>query len=786
MRTGNQRASTQPGIAVRLALPLLLTTAASLSGQLTLYPVETPRHADDLWLAEVSLWLTEKEAGEFRALATVAERDLWRRDFWRRRDPAPEVPFHPLKEQFSNHLRALRDYGFRPGEERGRLLLLHGRPVRAYGGECSTAADATPTNELVQPVSCMPARVHQLYAFQPTGSLGTPIVFIAEDGHCRLYDPERHRFNYQRSFAVGACRRHFGDLPWKLDEALRNPVSWQELRARGLSLEALRDAVAPRPSAQSGEPRLEIAQFHWDPQENLTEVTAHLVVPVDVAWRSRPLPWRVLQLRTDAYQEGDLVNRADTTATISGDPGDELRLRWDLRLRPGTYDLVLHTEDEEPYLFTTATFNVEVPAASRTFRRPAPATTAVEVSNLRLAPLPGLQSGEVTAELLVLPEGVHEVQYLLDGQIVATSDEPPFSADVDLGVLPLERRIVAVARDLSGVTIARDFLTVNHSLHRFTVELEDLGDVARGELQLTARTQVPLGRRLESLVLSLGEEEVARSRDAHLTYRSRVAPGALARGEGLLVRLVARLDDGTTKERTRLLSANASEELNVELVEVLAVVRDRRGRPILDLEAADFAVQEDEQPRPLHSFRRVEELPLYVALLLDSSGSMSEEMAALRSAAKTFLDQALRPDDRATLLPFTYRAFVAVPFTDDRKRLHAAAESLIARGGTSVLNSTVQSLHYLRQAPGKRALIIVSDGFDQNSTLTYDDVARLRVARRRCDLHDRARREATTTSPPRPCRTHGRTLLPPHGVERAVRSLLVDRNGAAQPVSADL
>ncbi|MEM1249401.1 MAG: VWA domain-containing protein, partial [Acidobacteriota bacterium] len=679
-----------------------------------------PPLADQLWLEEVSLWLTPEERAAFAELETEAERDLWRRDFWRRRDPAPAVPFHPLKEEFSRHLRALRDYGFRPGEERGQLLLLHGRPTRAYGSECATAADATPTDDRVQPVTCMPSRPHQLYDFRPAGALDEAIVFVEEDGHCRLFDPERHRFSYQRSFGVALCRGS-GDLPWRLDGALRNPASWDEIRSRGLSLAALRDAVAPLAAAHSGEPRLEVAEFAWVPEESVAVVRAHLVVPVDLAWRSRPLPWRVLQLQADAYREGELVARADTTTTISGDPGSELRLRWELRLPPGSYGLVLRLEDEEPHLFTTATFPLDVPSESRIFPNVETIRTATEPT-LRLAPLPGLQSGVVTAELLRFPADLGEVQYLLDELEVAVSDQPPFTVEVDLGVLPLEKRLEAVARDRSGAAIARDSITVNQSLHRFTVELDELGDVAAGELRLTARAHVPLGRRIDSLSLFVEDEEVVREQDVHLTYRRRLAPGSLARGQGLLVRLVARLDDGTTKEETRLLSANASERVDVELVEVFAGVRDRKGRPLLDLQATDFTVQEDGRVQTVRSFRRVEELPLYVALLLDTSGSMVEEMSALREAATNFLDHALRPDDRATLLPFTYRAFVAVPFTNDLERLRAAAAALLARGGTSVLNSAVQSLHYLRQAPGKRALIVVSDGFDRDSTLTYDDV----------------------------------------------------------------
>ncbi|MEM6707058.1 MAG: VWA domain-containing protein, partial [Acidobacteriota bacterium] len=681
-----------------------------------------PPLADQLWLEEVSLWLTPEERAAFAELETEAERDLWRRDFWRRRDPVPEVLFHPRKEQLANHLRALRLYGFSPGEERGQLLLLHGLPMLAYGSECATAPDATPSKNLTRPVGCIKAPVHQFYDFGPSGSMDVPVLFVAENGYCRLYDPQRQERFVFRLTGGTLCSDRYGSIPYFLQEAVENPVSWDEIRRKGLSLELLHEAVAPLSSAQSGEPRLEVTEFQWDPERGSTVILADLVVPVARDWRSTPLPWRLLQQRTDVYRSGQLLLQADTSTRISADPGGELRLRWDMRLQPGTYDLVLHIEDEQPHLFTTTTFRIEVPAQSRNFPRLWTSTIETSEPNFRLAPLPGLQTGTVSVELLRFSQDVQEVQYFLDDRLIAAADRPPFTADIDLGALPLERKLEARASDRDGATIARDNLTVNASLHRFAVELEDLGDIAEGELRLTARARVPHGRLLKRLTLFLGDEEVARTDDVHLSYRQRLDPGSLDRGEVLLASAVAELEDGARREGTKLLSAGASEEVDVELVEIFAGVRSKGGQPLLDLAASDFTVRENGRPQSIESFRRVDELPLHVALLLDTSGSMTDEMGALRKAALEFLDQILRPEDRAALIPFTDRAYVLAPFTDRRELLRAAASTLLARGGTSLLNSTVQSLHYLREAPGKRALILVSDGIDRDSTLTYDEV----------------------------------------------------------------
>lgn len=710
------------------AVALAALLAPALAAAASLEPVETPALYHLLWLEEVAPWISEDEVVQYQALETEADRDLWRRDFWRRRDPAPDLSFHPLKERYANHLRAVRRYGFLPSEPRGELLLRHGPPSRAIGSECNTAEDAMPSSPLIQTASCIAAPPHQMFDFGAGASIGeAPVLFVSESGRCELYDDET-RFIFRTTNPTACGRGQPWSIPGRLRAAMKAALTWDEIAERGIDLPPVRDPqdLPTLPPALRDAPRLEVMAFEEperrDPEDLSMIVRATLELPIAEAWWSTPLPWRVIQQRTDIFLDGLLLFQADAATTVAADPGRRLRLPWDLRLPPGTYDLVLHVEDEQPHLYSTATFRLEVPNAPGTLEVEVERPEVVALPVVQLKPLDGLLAGLVDVELEQIAGEVTEVVYRLDGAEVARTSRSPYSIRIDLGKLPIERRLEVVALGPDGQRLARDALTLNRDLHGFALDIVDGSDLAFGDVHVSVRAAVPKGRRLESLAIFEGDREVARGSDPRLDYRRRSQPGEFDRGGATLVRAQARLDDGTEREETLLLSANASESVDVQLVEVFAGVTTRGGRAILDLDASDFRILENGQPQTLRSFRKVEELPLHVALLLDTSSTMTEEMSALRSAARNFLDQVLREDDRATLIPFNHRAYVAVPFTNDDVLLDQAVASLTSWGGTGLLASSVLSLHYLRGTSGKRALILVSDGVDQDSSLSYDDL----------------------------------------------------------------
>jgi len=187
------------------------------------------------------------------------------------------------------------------------------------------------------------------------------------------------------------------------------------------------------------------------------------------------------------------------------------------------------------------------------------------------------------------------------------------------------------------------------------------------------------------------------------------------------VRAVAYQTDGNSTEDLVFINAPENfEELEIQFVELYTAVLDRQKRPVQGLERGDFKVLEDGVPQELTRFEKVENLPVHVAVLLDTSASMEPNLAAARDAALRFYQQVVQPKDRASLIPFNDRPTLAVKMTNRLDDLAAGLAGLKAERGTSLYDSIVFSLFYFNGIKGQRALLVLSDGKDENSKFRFD------------------------------------------------------------------
>jgi VWFA-related protein len=190
-----------------------------------------------------------------------------------------------------------------------------------------------------------------------------------------------------------------------------------------------------------------------------------------------------------------------------------------------------------------------------------------------------------------------------------------------------------------------------------------------------------------------------------------------------LIRVVATTASGDRLvASTRTREVDVKESATVRIVQVNASVADRSGRFVRGLTRDQFRLLEDGRPQPILHFA-AEETPLEIVVAMDISGSMGAAIADLKIAVRQFLAQ-LRPTDRVTLVAFNEELFVLAKSDADAAARAAAVDRVTAWGGTSLYDAIMRSLALLSRQPGRRSLVVFSDGDDRSSQATFATVDR--------------------------------------------------------------
>jgi Ca-activated chloride channel homolog len=175
----------------------------------------------------------------------------------------------------------------------------------------------------------------------------------------------------------------------------------------------------------------------------------------------------------------------------------------------------------------------------------------------------------------------------------------------------------------------------------------------------------------------------------------------------------------------------------VGLVRVDVSVLRGDGRVVTDLKESDFEIYEDGERQKPALFAH-DELPLSLVLLLDSSSSISDQLALSKTAAAGFLG-ALRPRDEASVVAFDDRVRLLQAPTSDREALRRAVDQVSAGGSTSLYNALYVVLGRLPVGSEatelrRRAVVLLSDGEDTSSLIWEEQVVEL-TRRREASVH---------------------------------------------------
>jgi Ca-activated chloride channel family protein len=161
------------------------------------------------------------------------------------------------------------------------------------------------------------------------------------------------------------------------------------------------------------------------------------------------------------------------------------------------------------------------------------------------------------------------------------------------------------------------------------------------------------------------------------------------------------------------LSQETSPRSDRHIVSLFATVTDARGRLVPNLTKEDFEVLDNGKLQPLAVFEHVVQ-PISVVVMLDTSGSMTQSIGPMRSAAEQFLIQ-LRPEDQARVGAFNDRIQISPRFTNKHDELVADMKNLGFGNGTRLWDAIATSLDAMRGIEGRRVVLLVSDGEDLSS-----------------------------------------------------------------------
>lgn len=182
---------------------------------------------------------------------------------------------------------------------------------------------------------------------------------------------------------------------------------------------------------------------------------------------------------------------------------------------------------------------------------------------------------------------------------------------------------------------------------------------------------------------------------------------------------------GAPKPATQTEDSDERITLDVNRVNMLFTVSDKKGRFITNLIKEDFEISEEKRPQSIVEFAAETDLPLRLGVLIDTSNSIRERFRFQQEAAVEFINSVMRQQDRAIVVSFDTGPELVADLTNDTGKLAKGVRDLRPGGGTALYDAIFfacreklmldQPRHKFR-----RALIILSDGEDNQSRYSRD------------------------------------------------------------------
>jgi len=414
----------------------------------------------------------------------------------------------------------------------------------------------------------------------------------------------------------------------------------------------------------------------------------------------------------------EIVDRQRGVVVLEPDGSAMLYREWD----PGTYTLEINIASINGTATGAWLGEIEVLPVDTPFE--APEGAPVDAIALDLTPpRPGAVSfkpppnlgglGAVQLEVEA-PENTASVEFSHDGEALGRRNRAPWTVSIPLGDIIRRTEVRAVALDAEGNFLGEDAIVLNNPSGQIGVQI-----------LLAPESSIKNGRRAITIATSTGKKEihqVSLHLDAEMIARWATCPCVIevpvAKLQGAAILSAEVVDaDGSRGDAVYTLGGGGGfvGSVRVELVELPVVVLKENGMPVTGLELENFTVFEDEKQVEVEGFGTTADLPLSLAIAVDTSGSMIEDFPKVRRAVRGFTDELLEEGDQAVLIRFSWDAKVQVNWTDNIKALVGDLDTVTPEGGTSLHDAVVRSLEQFRGRRGRQAVVLLTDGEDTTS-----------------------------------------------------------------------
>jgi len=699
------------------------------------------------WLNdEVYPIITSEQRKAFLALATEAERSAFVDRLWAVWASERGMSTAAFRRDYEDRLEECRTEFKNTNEDRARVLLLHGEPEARTPIDCDT---------VFWPL--------EFWSWGRLEGIGQNVVILFYKpyglGRFKLWQPEiegrQVLYNPTGWSSLQAWQSNPANAMYELGRPEYRCGNQDILRALGMAeywmrdittQEAMQHAIPPATGAKESA-AARFLQFSTVLPKDAAPIAFDVVPSIGARHGSRmavSFSATIPRAGLTSNKVGDVeVVQLDVTGEVSfgGEMADRFRYAFtfptagaasfpvviERELHPGKYHLRLKVQDTNSThaAMRELDFDVPMPDVAALPTPDARAAAAVQQVAEAKEPTLSLQGPEgegvtgVQRFTAMVGPKVARVEFFLDNRPILTKNRAPFEVELDLGPLPRLASVVAVAMDATGNELDRRQIDLNVGRERFLVRLQPISAADRkdGKVHAVVAVNVPPDRKLERLELYWNEQVV------ETIYTPPFQAWLPVKDDGKIgyLRALATLKDGGQAEDVQFVNApQFLTGVTVATVELPVTVLDKSEKPVEGLNQADFEVSEDGVKQTISHFALQRELAVRLGIVIDTSGSMEKTLPEVQRVVVGFLQNLLRPRDRAFVEAFNDQASLLEGFTADFPSLERAMIALKADGETALYDAAVYGLFQFSGVRGRKAMIILTDGEDNASKMDFE------------------------------------------------------------------